>query len=170
MRKWICFLVIICAVGIAAGQGYDQSGGVRFGKYTSGFTYKNFLANEQAIELLLSGRKNGIQLTTMYLIHRPMEFSFNENFYVYLGVGGHLGIETYNDLRKTLVAVSPPEFIYEKGSYLTMGVDGLIGIEYRWLSVPITIAFDVKPYFNYIGMRYTNARFWDSGISFKYVF
>ena len=60
--------------------------------------------------------------------------------------------------------------IFEDKSYFTVGADAIIGIEYRWLSVPCTIGFDVKPYFNFIGLRYTQYRFWDSAVTFKYVF
>lgn len=170
MIRQVSGIVLLLAAVCAFGQeSYQQSGGVRLG-YTSGVTYKKFIAGEESVELLLSGRRNGIQLTTMFVAHQPMEFSFNERFYAYLGIGGHIGVESYNNLRKTIIQVNPPEFVYEDAAYFTMGIDGMVGIEYRWLSVPITISFDIKPYFNYIGMRYTNARFWDSGISFKYVF
>ena len=150
-------------------QNYEKSAGVRFGS-TSGFTYKKFMTEDEAIEFIISGRMEGIQFTAMYLFHQPMEFSFNENFYVHYGLGGHVGYERYDDIAKSLSTEAGDAFIFEDKSFFVMGVDANLGIEYRWLEVPITIGFDVKPIFNFIGMRHTRAKFWDSGISFKYVF
>lgn len=169
MQKYIFYFLLLCSSNWVMAQQYEQSAGVRLG-HTSGLTFKKFVAGEEAVEFLLSGRKNGLQLMGMYVFHQPMEFSFNENFYAYYGVGGHLGYEQYGNLSKTLVSVDPPDFVFEKKSYFVMGVDAVLGIEYRWLSVPITLAFDVKPYFSFIGMRHTNATFWDSALSFKYIF
>lgn len=169
IRTSLTAAFVLTLLVCAAQETYEQSGGVRLG-YTSGLTYKKFLAGEEAVEVLLSGRNEGFQITTMYVSHHPMEFSFNDRFYAYFGIGGHIGLENYGNLRKIIVDDDPLEFRYEDAAYFTMGADGLLGIEYRWLSVPVTIGFDVKPYFNYIGMRYTRALFWDSAISFKYVF
>ena len=150
-------------------QNYEKSSGIRLGT-TSGLTFKKFVTESEAIELLLSGRNEGMQITAMYLFHQPMEFSFNENFYVHYGLGGHVGYERFDDLSKVLINSTGDEFAFEDKSFFVMGVDASLGIEYRWLEVPITIGFDIKPIFNFIGMRYTKAQFWDSGISFKYVF
>ena len=51
-----------------------------------------------------------------------------------------------------------------------MGIDGIIGIEYRFLTAPITIGLDMKPYFSFIGFRYVETQFWDTSLSVKYVF
>ena len=152
-------------------QSYEHSAGVRAG-HTSGLTYKKFLVEEQAIETLVSGRNEGIQVTVSYLKHSQLEFSFNDNFYVYYGIGGHIGIERFDDLEKSIIPddEGQPTFLFEDKNYFTMGVDATVGLEYRWLSIPMTLSFDVKPYFNFIGMRYTRNRFWDAGFSFKYVF
>ena len=161
---------IIVQSSFAQGS-YKHSAGIRLGN-TSGLTYKTFLKGEQALELLLSGRNEGIQLTTTYLTHNQMEFSFNQNFYVYYGIGGHIGIERFQDLGKSIIPGEGGEntFVFDDRNYFTMGIDGILGLEYRWLSVPITISFDIKPYFNFIGLRYTQIKFWDAGLSFKYIF
>ena len=148
---------------------YQQSGGVRLG-HTAALTFKKFMIEEEALEMLVSGRRDGLQFTTIYTFHKPMEFSFNENFYLYYGVGAHVGYERYGGFSKTLTSIEPPAFEFRDRTFFVMGADALLGIEYRWLSVPITVSFDLKPYFTFIGMRYTNGRFWDSAISFKYIF
>lgn len=171
-RIWTVIILINFSIIALAQPTYLQSAGVRMG-HTSGLTYKKFFENEEAVELIISGRNEGITITSMYLFHSPMQFSFNENFYAFYGIGGHIGFEQYDKLNKKLTSYNPPDppsFDYQEKSYYVMGIDAIVGLEYRWLTVPITIGFDVKPYYNFIGMRYSKAHFWDSAISFKYVF
>lgn len=169
-RTLIALTFFLGIFGQVQAQGYEQSAGVRLGT-TSAVTYKKFIVPEESVEFMLSGRNEGAQFTIMFVKHRQMEFSFNENFYAYYGLGGHFGLERYDDLSKTIVPGDPFDtFITEDKSYFVMGADAIAGIEYRWLSVPVTIGFDLKPYFNYIGMRYIRGTFWDAAISFKYVF
>lgn len=150
-------------------QLYEKSAGIRLG-YTSGLTFKSFLTENEAVEFILSGRNDGMQFTGIYQFHEPMEFSFNDKFYLHYGVGGHIGYEKFDNLAKVLTNSTGDEFAFEEKSFFTMGVDASLGLEYRALEVPATIGFDVKPIFNFIGMRHTQGRFWDAAISFKYVF
>ena len=121
-------------------------------------------------KLIVSSRNDGTQFTTLYEFHNPLEVGYDKNFYVYYGVGGHLGFERFDDLNKVLVSTDPDEFVFEDKSYFTMGLDLIAGVEYRYLTVPMTIAFELKPYFTFVGMRYTKSTFWDAGFSIKYVF
>ncbi len=169
MKNVILVLFLLTSFSLSAQQLYEKSGGIRLG-HTSGLTFKKFINEDEAVEMILSGRNEGMQYTAQYLFHQPMEFSFNDRFYLHYGIGGHIGYEKFDDLSKTLSNAEGDAFIYEAKSYITMGVDASLGIEYRWLEVPATFGFDVKPYFNFIGMRHTKAKFWDAAISFKYVF
>lgn len=171
MKRSIFLLGIFCILSFCNvyGQEYDHSAGFRLGG-TSGITYKKFLVEEQAIEFLISGRNKGVQLTGMYIYHQPMAVSFNENFYFYYGVGGHVGAEEFGDIDKRVISQDQDVFVYERQQYLTMGIDAIAGIEYRMFSVPITLSFDIKPYFNYVGLRNLKADFWDSSITIKYIF
>jgi hypothetical protein len=170
VQKIIIYIGLILMVSMSMAQPlYDRSAGVRLG-VTSGMTFKKFKVPNESLEVMLSGRRDGIQLTTLYEFYEPMELSFNENFYAFYGLGGHLGYENYDRLNKVITNQDLSTFEYENKSYFVIGADAIIGIEYRWLSVPCTIGFDVKPYFNFIGLRYTQYRFWDSAVTFKYVF
>lgn len=168
MKRTILILLSLLPLCLVA-QDYEHSAGVRLG-LTSGLTYKKFVNDTEAFEILWSGRRDGSQITALYEFHRPMEVAFNESFYFYYGVGGHIGYERFDDLRKVIVSEVPLEFEYEERGYFAMGVDGILGVEYRYLEVPMTISFEVKPYLNFIGMRYTKSTFWDAGFSFKYIF
>jgi len=163
------FTLLVFSTEPAQAQQYDRSGGVRLGG-SSGLTFKKFIVNEQAIEAIVSNRENGIQLTVMYLMHQPMNVSFNDNFFFYYGVGGHVGSENHGGIDKELSNTDPTNFNYAEKSYLTMGIDGMIGIEYRMLNVPITLSLDLKPYLNYLGFKKVKADFWDASIAIKYVF
>ncbi|MEP2024415.1 MAG: hypothetical protein ABJH98_18155 [Reichenbachiella sp.] len=168
--KTVCLIMLsVFFLKQTQAQQYDRSAGVRLGG-SSGLTFKKFIVDEQAIEAIVSNRKNGIQLTVMYLLHQPMRVSFNDNFYFYYGVGGHVGSEKHGGIDKTLTNTDPASFEYDNKNYLTMGIDGMIGIEYRMLSVPITLSLDLKPYLNYVGFRKIKGDFWDASIAIKYVF
>lgn len=162
-------LLLITACDQSFGQQYDRSAGVRLGG-SSGLTFKKFIVDEQAFEMIISNRREGIQLTGLYMMHQPMHVSFNENFFFYYGVGGHIGAEKHGDISKIYSNSDPTIFTYENKSFLTLGIDGIIGVEYRMLSVPITLSLDLKPYVNYVGMRKVKADFWDASIAIKYIF
>ena len=168
MKKVVIALLLLLPVCLFA-QDYQRAAGVRLG-VTSGITYKKFTNDQEAIEMIASGRNEGMQFTLLYEFHKPMEVAFEENFHFYYGVGGHIGYERFDDLNKVIVNDDPLEFVFEDKSYFAMGLDAIIGVEYRYLSAPMTIGFEVKPYFNFIGMRYTKSQFWDAALSIKYVF
>ena len=169
--KKILLIIPILLIGLSAqAQYYQNSAGIRTG-YTSAVTYKHFLKNEQAIELMASGRNEGFQVTTLYQFNKPMELSFNDRFYAYYGVGASVGYEKLS--RRSLENNSngaPSSLIFDKRSYFTMGINTILGVEYRWLAMPLTIGLDIKPLFQFIDMQHTETHFWDLGFSVKYVF
>jgi hypothetical protein len=167
--KQLSLFLLLSFPFLALAQQYDKSAGIRLGG-TSGLTFKKFIVDEQAIETIVSSRRDGVQVTVTWIMHHPMEVSFNENFFFYYGVGGHIGVEKHDDISKQLYSENPPLFNYENKSFLSLGADALIGVEYRMLNVPITFNLDMKPYVNYVGMRKLEAKFWDVAIAIKYIF
>ncbi|MDA0193802.1 MAG: hypothetical protein O2887_01275 [Bacteroidetes bacterium] len=168
MRKiyLLIFAFLICANSYAQ---YNQSAGLRLG-LSSGVTFKKFIQDEEAMEMLLTGRNDGLQLTGLYEFHKPLKWGISDRMYLNYGVGGHFGYE--RDFRERFIYLpnSQVELIDSQKHQFTMGIDALIGIEYRWLAVPLTISIDMKPYFDYVGMRSTHLRFWDTALSVKYIF
>jgi hypothetical protein len=170
MKKQLLFYLLVLMAISTQAQHYKHSAGVRTG-YTSAITYKYFIKDDQAIELMASGRNNGFQVTALYQFNKPMELSFNDRFFAYYGVGASAGYEKYTRRTSdTNVNTPTPVFAYDEHSYLTMGINTILGVEYRWLAMPLTIGLDIKPFFQFIGMRYTETHFWDLGVSVKYVF
>ena len=178
MRK-LYLILIVGLISTTSWAQYERSAGVRLGR-SGGVTYKRFIHAEEAIELLLSGRNNGLQLTGTYQYHKPLDFNFSDRFYLHYGVGGHFGYEKRNDYRFIRQFNTPPpptdpfgqtfEVGPRRQSQFTMGIDALVGVEYRWLSVPITLGIDLKPYFDFIGMRTSRFRFWDAAFTARYIF
>lgn len=174
MKKFFQIIFVVFLMGTIPAatlkaQYYEHSAGIRLGG-SYGLTYKKLFNEVDAVEFLFGGREDGLQLTTTYQFNKPLNLSRNETFVLYYGAGGHLGYEKYPT--KTLNVQNPPfqEFYYEKRTYFSMGVDAIVGIEYRFLTAPITIGLDIKPYFSFIGFRYTRTDFWDTSLSVKYVF
>ncbi len=173
MKKYLqitFFTIALLSCSIqASAQYYLNSAGIRMGG-SYGLTYKKFFDEVQAFEILLGSRKGGMQLTGTFQFNKPLNLSKNETFFLYYGGGAHLAFQEHQT--KVLDSLNPfvGEFHYENQTYFAMGVDGIIGIEYRFLTAPITIGLDMKPYFTFIGFRYTDANFWDTSLSVKYVF
>lgn len=175
----LCSLLLILLQVDSYAQYYERSAGLRFGG-SSGVTFKQFFTEEQSMEVLLSGRRNGLQLTGIYQFNRPLEITLEENLFAYYGIGAHVGYEEFNERIVTLTPPAPPvgppfppgnaDIEFRNQTNFVMGIDAVLGIEYRFLGVPLTAGFDLKPYFSFIGMRYTRTRFWDASLSLKYVF
>lgn len=164
----LAMLWVMLSATRSAAQFYDNSLGLRLGT-SSAMTYKRFLTKDQALELLVSGRKDGFQFTTLYEFHRPTNLNISKNFFFYYGVGGHIGyVKEYVDQYRFNSSVVSVESNRE--ALFTMGVNTVIGLEYRWLVVPMTIGADLKPFFEFVGMRETAFEIWDAAISIKYVF
>lgn len=164
-RLLLFFLIGMASFGLKA-QYYKQSAGLR-GGFSSALTYRHFHNDEQAIELMVGGRNEGLQITGLYTFHKPLNNMFSDMVYFYYGIGIHAGFEKYTTQNNT---VSTTDFISSQHPFLIMGVDTTVGIEYRALAIPLTFGLDIKPYFQLVDLRYGDTRFWDVGASVKYVF
>jgi len=172
LLKFTLLIIIIFPLSDTNGQSYLRSAGLRLGG-SSGFTYKKFFTETEAMEVLLSGRSKGIQISLLYMENREMHISYSDNLFFYFGAGVHLGLEKKDRLIR--LYQPPPisdqfDIIHGEKTFFAMGIDGIIGMEYRLLKFPLTIGLDVKPYLNFVGMRNLDFRFWDSALSIKYTF
>ena len=168
MKHTFLFLLLLLPFCIKA-QYHQHSVGARLGG-TSGVTYKTFMNDNQAIQFLLSGRSSGVQATITYHFYKPLNIGKYETFFFYYGPGGHAGVEKHSKEVYIINEPNPPYAVYEEQTQFVMGVNAIAGIEYRLISVPLVIGFDIKPYLNYIGMRELNFRFWDAALTVKYAF
>ena len=170
MIQRIFFLLLISIFSIQGyAQYYEHSAGFRLGGST-GITYKVFMNNNQSLETLLSGRQSGVQATLLYEFYKPLRLGKFDTFFFYYGPGGHVGIEQHPTDIIIFNDQAIPQLISEERTQYVMGIDFIGGIEYRLISVPLVIGFDIKPYFNFIGMRKAEVDFWDSSLTLKYAF
>jgi len=169
--KYTLTIIFMLLMHALFAQEYKNSAGFRLGK-TDGFTYKRFLSENGAVEFMLGfgGYDEGMRAYTNYQWHYQIPAHFTDNLYLYYGVGGHVGYlkanlsKEYYENDSTIVTEN------EEKSYYTIGVDGIVGLEYRIFTVPLTVSFELKPYFDFYALRYTKFEFWDFGFTVKYIF
>ena len=163
MNKYLFLGVFLLAFSLAEAQYYDQSVGLRLGN-TSGVTYKNFLTEREAMEIMVSGRNHGIQLTGLYQVYKPL--NLGDDFFLYYGGGAHVGSERWPEPYDAYPpAPVNPELQHNE---FVMGVDGILGVEYR-SRTPLTFGLDIKPYLQFVGFKYTHLEFWDVAVSVKFL-
>ena len=97
--KQIYALLILFLLAIPVfSQGPEKAIGIR-GGLSSGFEYRVFSSEQSSYKVLLSTRKQGLQVTGMKEFHVPYTFDFNEEVSFIYGFGAHVGFETWNVVR-----------------------------------------------------------------------
>ncbi len=147
MNKTLLTLVIALVFStIAFGQNesfYKNALGVRLGSSVptvkSGITYKHFLANNNALEGILSFG-DGTSICALYEIHKPINAV--ENLQWFIGAGGYVGFNN---------------------SSSNLGAAGIVGLDYKFANVPLNISLDWKPELNII----SKVGFEASGVGFS---
>lgn len=151
--------LIICALlvtfsGMANAQLYRTGIGARLGAY-NGLTVKHFIANDRALEGLLTTRWRGFIVTGLYEFQRS--FAEVDGLAWFLGGGAHFGSwsDGYSYYGKQ----------YNSG--IVIGIDFILGLEYKFQNAPFTISLDYKPAMNII-----NTGWWADGgaLSIRYTF
>jgi hypothetical protein len=156
MKRFIITLTFVfCIVALANAQDYKNGIGLRGGLY-NGLTFKHFMGEKPAVELLLATRWSGFELTGLYEIHNRAFDVDRLNWYY--GIGGHVGF--YNGDHTPWGTLGT--------TYTVVGIDGILGIEYNFTELPVNISLDWKPAFNFIGYSH----FWGDGAAFsiRYIF
>jgi len=136
MKKYFIILGFLMTTSLFA-QEYQQAIGLRGGLF-SGITYKNFIANQTAIEGILHTRWQGWELVGLLEHHR--DISDVNGLYWFYGYGAHIG---FYDTKYTHWNTD--------GTATVIGVDGILGIEYDIPRTPIALGLDWKPYINLLG-------------------
>ena len=132
--------------------GYKKAIGVKM--YPSAISYKSFLTNSKAIEVLGYFTLDGFRTTIM--IEKYSAFANTEQLSWYIGYGGHLGIwseewKKNNPNHKAGIAV---------------GVDGILGLDYKIKNAPLNLSIDWQPSFNFVGSSYFESGW--AGLGIRY--
>jgi len=161
MKKLLLTISILFISIATHAQDGVQTAGIRFG-YSSGLTYKKFVSDNQAFEFLLTARDRGLQITGLYEIHEQIFIAGLDNFFLYYGVGGHIGVDrsSLRFERNGAVRRTRP----------TLGVDAIAGLEYRIKEAPFVASIEIKPFADLVGFREIETNFLDMALTVKYVF
>ncbi len=142
----------------ATAQQYNSAIGVRGGLLNS-ITYKKSLSDISAAEGILSSQFRGLMLTGLYMIQNPLDIE-GEHLEWYYGGGAHVGFSSGRRYRSSVF-----DETFESTGFL--GVDGVVGLEYTFSELPVNIAMDYKPSFDFLG--YTGFWFNHVSVAIRYV-
>lgn len=113
-----------------------------------GISFKHFLSDKNAIELIGYFWNRGSRITGLYEIHGPVTGAPGLQWYI--GPGAHIGF--YNT---------------KFGDGVFAGIDGVLGLDYKFKGAPINISLDWQPSIEFgenrgfvgswggLGIRYT---------------
>ena len=165
MKKFLLLMGFIIPLTSSAQQ-YTREAGFR-GGLSAGITYRHYLHDNLSYEALLSFRQFGIQFTILRQVHETTLEEYADNFFLVYGFGGHAGY-SYTD-RYRSAFWSEIYYPYRRFSPL-VGVDGFAALEYRFESIPISLAIDYKPFFEVSMYQFFRIQIWDFALAFKYRF
>lgn len=166
MKKTILLFLVVLAPLLGRTQEFAREAGFR-GGLSAGLTYRQYLRDNLSYEALLSFRHSGMQLTLLRQIHETTLQAYAENFYFLYGYGGHAGYYFTDRYRSAFWKET--YYQYRRFSPL-LGVDGFAAIEYRLNTIPLTVAFDYKPYFEVSLYQFFRIQIWDFAFAVKYRF
>ncbi len=137
---------------------YDASLGGRFG-FAKGISYKSFVSETKAVEGIVSNFNHGF--LAIVLMEHHQAFASAPNLYWYVGYGAHLGYWTGDGVGRS-------GYFTGGGPRTVIGVDLVAGLEYPFPDLPFTVALDLKPGVNLIGVQAFEPK--GAGLSIRYVF
>jgi hypothetical protein len=136
MKKLLLIGLILTVVSTSASaqkkaEGFDYSTAVGVKFYPGSFTIKHFLNDKKALEGIVYFWKKGTRVTGLYEIHNNVTTLGGLRWY--FGPGVHLGF--YGDK------------YYGGATYV--GIDGVLGLDYKFKNVPLNLAIDWQPSFEF---------------------
>lgn len=155
------FVMFCCHV---FSQDFKQAIGIRAG-FTGGMEYRIYTDEENSYKFLLGSRGRGVVAHALKEFHRYDLFTFTDQLNFVFGAGLHAGYERWDQ----------QYYNYNTSYYVTRtafiaGLDGLAGLEYMFLEVPLSLGFEVKPYFDFFGREMFDIELFDFAFTLKYHF
>lgn len=168
MKRIFILSILIFTASAGYSQGPKKAIGIR-GGLSSGFEYRVFSSEQSSYKVLLSTRRNGLQLTGLKEFHEPDAFDIGEELSFIYGVGAHVGFESWY-VTGYFDDYNLHTSYRERKSGPIAGLDCLAAIEYTVPAVPIVVGFEVKPYFNLFGKNFFQLQPFDFAFTVKYTF
>ena len=168
MKQLSLFVCLLLASFITRAEEPVKAIGIR-GGLSSGFEYRVFSGDLTSYKVLLSTRKQGLQLTGMKEFHVPDAFDIDQEEFTFVyGFGAHVGFESWN--RTYYTNAVPPVSYVDRRTGAVVGLDALAGIEYSIKEIPLVFGLEVKPYFNLFGRNFFQIQPFDFAFTVKYTF
>jgi len=165
MKRLVLMFILLFPVVLNA-QVYIREAGFR-GGISAGLTFRQHLHDHMSYEALLSFRQAGMQFTVLRQVHETTLAEYANNFFLVYGYGGHVGY--YFTDRYRTAYWNEIYYPYRRFSPL-IGVDGYAALEYRFETIPISLAIDYKPFFEVSMYQFFRLQIWDFAFAFKYRF
>ena len=164
MKRLILIIALLVSAGIAFSQEFKQAVGIRIG-YTGGVEYRVFTDELNSYKFLVGSRERGFLAHALKEWHRYDLFTFTDQLTFVYSAGVHAGYERWDQ----------QHYDYNTSYYVThtafiAGLDGLAGLEYMFREVPISVGFEVKPYFDLFGREMFDFQLFDFALTAKYNF
>lgn len=164
MKRFLIILLFVLSAQLVFSQDFRQAVGIRAG-WSAGFEYRIYTDDFNSYRLLLSTRNRGLQFNALKEFHRYDLFNSTDQLVFVYGVGAHVGYERWDEIRHHYNT----SYAYYRTAFIA-GVDGLAGLEYTFYSVPISLGFEVKPYFDFFGKDFFNLNLFDFALTARYLF
>jgi len=162
--KLLLLLFFATITSIANAQDFKNAVGIRLG-LSPGFEYRIFADDENSYKFLLSTRDRGMQFHLFKEFHNYDLFVFTDQLIFFYGGGLHIGYERWDVKYNNGYA----EWYSTHTAFVT-GLDGLAGLEYAFNDVPISVGFEVKPFFEFFGQETFDLQLFDFAFTAKYIF
>jgi len=134
MRKFFVLIVLLAVVTVSQAQSkstgsssYRTALGVKVWD-GGGISFKHFVQDNNALELIGYFWNQGMRITGLYEIHGPITGATGLRWYI--GPGAHVGF--YNT---------------KNGDGTFIGLDGVLGLDYKFKGAPINLSLDWPPSF-----------------------
>ncbi len=133
-RTLLVLATILLSINLFS-QNYNRAIGFRLGS-SIGISYKQFLAQDRAVETIFDldiiGRNSmKVKAACFYQYHFDVKV---DGLSVYAGPGASAGVLLQGDYKNNFA----------------MSIDGIGGIEYKFNNVPVVLAFDWNPKFQFV--------------------
>lgn len=157
-------MILFFCVAINA-QNYVRDAGLRSGNGFSLATYRQFYKDNRALELFIGYQYQGLRIGGIREYFKPALTKYSDNFRLYYGYGVHSGFSYTN--KHTFFN---REYRYKWTFSPVFGMDGILGLEYTFPEVPLLVATDLKPFYEFSLHRIFFVKVLEVSFSVKYRF
>lgn len=164
MKRFLLLTIISISGLFVNAQEFKQAAGIRMG-LSPGFEYRIFADDLNSYKFLLSTRNRGMQFHILKEFHQYDMFNFTDQLVFIYGAGVHTGYQRWD-----VMHYNNNSQWYSTRTAFVAGLDGLVGVEYVFYKAPVSLGFEVKPYFEFFGPEFFEIQLFDFAFTAKYLF